>query len=324
MPQNDPDALLATLIHISDTHFGSQFTTEEGTWKKLTTLRGLQVHSYQVARSLAIRVKQIFSDREDIRIPVCVVFTGDLTSSGKEDEFLVGSTFLRGEHWLGAGDKVGLGLGPICTAMSVDSPPTLFSIPGNHDIWQRNNPKVMDIYKDNFPFSYPNVLEIKTTKCPIVIYGLDSTLNTKLRHRFARGRVPPGQLESLEKKLQDGLRNKVIQVVCVHHPLIDPEGKSSKLTMQLDKRGIIARRLLEAGAHLVLSGHLHEYSTAQAKPGVLPAHVIIGTATQQFEKRSFCVFDVYQSRIEGTVFHFDPTVCQFKPDLSAKQVFPVS
>src|SRR5262245_25646117 len=110
---------LATLIHISDLHFGKIFKTEAGLIKSLLVdvpmlgeyFQGSYQHSYIAARALARRINQIIRDEKTGGHPVCVVFTGDLTSRGEENEFIVGATFLRQSHETGGGDPVGLNLG---------------------------------------------------------------------------------------------------------------------------------------------------------------------------------------------------------------------
>ncbi len=114
MQQNVDNEPLGTLVHISDLHFGNKFTADEKLMKRMLAslpfAQGLCGHSYQAARALALRVNQIIHDRRSKKIPVCVVFTGDLTRSGEEGEFVVGSTFLRKAHSTGAGRSVGLEL----------------------------------------------------------------------------------------------------------------------------------------------------------------------------------------------------------------------
>ena len=89
---------LATLFHISDLHFGNQFFNNITFFKKIqsaTPLKGFFVHDYQVACALANRINDIKIDRKDNNIPCGVVFTGDLTASGKDLQFITGSNFLR-------------------------------------------------------------------------------------------------------------------------------------------------------------------------------------------------------------------------------------
>ncbi len=309
------DGLLATLIHISDLHFGCDFTADETVWKQGLALipgaQGLFRHSYQAARALAQRVNQIIADRRAEGVPICVAFTGDLTRGGEEKEFLVGSTFLRSAFAFGAGNYVGLKLGNDRKTIQLGSEPALFAVPGNHDIWGRKDPRAVGAYRRHFPGDFPLGFEIQSELRPVILYGLDSTQNTDLRHRLARGRVPPEELEALETKLQEGLKRNAIQIVCLHHPLADPQHRIIDATMKLEDRELIARRLLQSGADLVLAGHIHEWFVADAESDKMPTLAVAGTATQQVSARSFFVTDVYKHSIKLFLFEFGIETRQF-------------
>ena len=82
---------ITTLLHISDLHFGDRFITHETRFKRrlafLPFVQGLYTHSYSVASALALRANHILTNRKAKPIPSCVVFTGDLTHGGAENEF---------------------------------------------------------------------------------------------------------------------------------------------------------------------------------------------------------------------------------------------
>lgn len=316
MRESSDKQLLATVIHISDLHFGDKFTTDETKFKRLLAslpyLQGTCAHSYQAARALAIRVNQIIENRINRNIPVCVAFTGDLTSSGEDAEFTVGSTYLRSEYRVGAGQSVGLGLGNDREFIEPGDEAAVFTVPGNHDIWKRRHPDVMGTYRRHFPNRFPRFF-IDTAKRSIILYPLDSTQNTVLRHRLARGRVPEEDLDALVAMLKFGTSLDCIQIVCLHHPIGDPPDKTFGVSMILDAREQIAQRLAESGASLVLSGHVHECYIVDAKPSIIPAHVVAGTATQQFSERSFFVLDIYEDEIWPLVFGYDQESLQFVP-----------
>jgi 3',5'-cyclic AMP phosphodiesterase CpdA len=308
---------LATLIHVSDLHFGSHFTSDETRWVQLASnlplVQALLGHSYQAVRALAIRVNGILSNRRVAGITTCVIFTGDLTSRGEKHEFVTGDTFLRSSHCLGAGNFVGLELrGELPRRLEAGAAPVLLCIPGNHDIWKRAEPQMLGVYRESFPGDFPLQLEISTGGRTMIIYGLDSTLNTDFGHKFARGRVPLAQLEALEKCLAHGVKRGAIQFVCLHHPLTDPPNKSFDATMRLEQREMIAKRLVRAGANLVLAGHLHEWFVTQEICNERPAQLVVGTATQQCSPRSFAVADVFESVIKILIFEFDENTCQFR------------
>lgn len=298
----EEDLPLASLIHISDLHFGRAFSKSRLREKAFSPF-GVCVHSYQASRALALRIGQIVRNRTARQVPTCVVVTGDLTRSGDGEEFLVASTFLRSAHSTGAGRGVGLLLGEFQQEIH-PTKPGLFVVPGNHDIWSRRKPDALGTYKHNFPGAFPTECRVTTRSRPVVLYGLDSTQNTALRHKLARGRIPPEQLEAVYDLLTERVDSGGIQIVCLHHPLDDPRHDASDPSMELDNRVSIARGLVRAGADLVLAGHLHRfYARMQLSPEV-PARATAGSSTQRTSEANFVLYDVYSARIELTVYRY--------------------
>jgi len=322
MQQTNDDEPLATLVHISDLHFGNKFTADERVLKRLLAMlpyvQGVCGHSYQATRALAFRINQIVRNRKERKIPVSVVFTGDLTRSGEEAEFVVGSTFLRNAHSTGAGRNVGLKLREPQEELKRGSEPALFAIPGNHDIWKRRRPDMIGAYRRFFPGGFPVICRIETRSRPILLCGLDSTQNTEMRHRLARGRIPPDELDFLCEHLPSAQYADAIKIICLHHPLGDPPDKTYNVSMRLEHREAIAQRFLTSGADLVLAGHIHEFH-------VFPKtnHAVAGTATQQFSERNFLLLDVYEREIQLLPFDFDIRSLQFLPTVEKRHIFSI-
>ncbi len=246
------------------------------------------------------------------------MFTGDLTRSGEEEEFIVGSTFLRKAHSTGAGRDVGLELRESQEKLKRGSKPALFAIPGNHDIWKRRSPDQRGAYKRFSPGMFPTICRIETRSRPILLCGLDFTQNTEMLHRLARGRVAPDELDFLCTNLPLARYSEAIKIVCLHHPLGDPPGKSHNVSIRLEDREAIAERLRACGADLVLAGHIH-------KSHIFPEtnHAVAGTATQQFSKRNFLLIDVYEREIKLLPFDFDSRSLQFLPTEDKRHTFSI-
>lgn len=258
-----------------------------------------------------------------------MVFTGDLTSRGQQGEFSVGSTFLRNAHNVGAGTDVGLRLGPPLDQINTISGPKLFAIPGNHDVWQQDQPVQHAAYRAHFPGDFPIQCSIVTRSRPIVLYGLDSTQTTylggwlawggvkssKLGKWLARGGVKGSELDRLSGLFEASWtsNNDVIQIVCLHHPLADPPDRSYKLSMmRLDDRDNIASRLRAFGVDLVLAGHVHRCFIPNNRN--LPPHAVVGSATKQFSRdRNFLLIDIHEKKICLTVFDYCKDRLQFVP-----------
>lgn len=322
--------ILATLIHISDLHFGHRFTTDETLFKELLAnipfLKGVYTHSYQATRALSIRINQILTDRKGNNIPGVVVMTGDLTRGGDQDEFLIGTTFLRGETWTGAGKAVGLKLGGERSEIDETSDPALLAVPGNHDIWKRKHPEQLAAFFDYFPDEYPRSWKITTKGRPIVLHGLDSTQTTDLKNKLARGYVRPEKLDALCKEIElskiiDEYKD-AIHIVSLHHPLIKEKDKS-EITMVLDNRDTVAQRLYSSGVDLVLAGHFHREYYVSEKPG-MPNHALAGTATQLFSDRNFLLLDIYEEKIQLKLFEYSKKTLEFIPIKRKEHTFVIS
>ena len=203
----------------------------------------------------------------------------------------------------------------------------LYLTPGNHDIWQRSKPNVVGACRRHFAERFPSSLEIRTRGRPILLFGLDSTENTELRHALARGRVSIEQLDLLARRFRatGGLHKEhPLLIVSLHHPLSDPGDKTHYVTMRLDDRTFIAKRLFQGGANLVLAGHLHEWFIRQAESPHLPAQAVVGSATIQVSERSFFACDIYDTRISITPFEYDVSDREFVPKSSRSENIPLA
>ena len=83
------------------------------------------------------------------------------------------------------------------------------------------------------------------------------------------------------------------------------------MTMRLEDREMVCKRLSDAGADLVLSGHVHEWFVSPKVQDKAPNHFTIGTGAQQCSKRSFAVIDIFEDLIKIIVFEFDEKCKQF-------------
>ncbi len=288
---------LATVIHISDLHFGSSIYNQLSTFKKLASRTPLQSrfpHSFEVARALSNEVRRIAADREKRGIPLTIVHTGDLTRIGEPEELMVGTTFLHSAHVTGAGARVGL-----------DS--NVIDIPGNHDIWQRYTPSKMAVIADYYYRQpYPRKREVPFRGGKIVFHGLDSNRGSKSAHWQANGEVDPEQLDAVCEQIRSNRSGGTIHIVCIHHPL------AGDLNLRLNHRETIALRLAEAGASLVLAGHVHKHLVFTAS-NEIPRHLVAGTACQMGTENTFLVLDFFQSQVDWTHYQHNRDRWKFLP-----------
>jgi 3',5'-cyclic AMP phosphodiesterase CpdA len=312
---------LATIIQISDLHFGAKFTNEESWFRqnissKIPFYPGAFPHSYQRACALANRVKQIVLRRIAARIPTAVAITGDLTQTGAPAEFVIANKYLRSE--IQATIRVGLNLGNKDRKEIRPGNVGLFVVPGNHDVWHRKTRDDTNFFRHFSKVKFPTECWIKTSSRPVVLYGLDSTKTTEVEQRLQRGRVLPTEVQALCDAVRRNSQHGPIHVLCLHHPIADPEENVIQHIQKLHGREDIARTLLKAGVHLVLSGHVHRFYARQVIEPEHPNHAVAGTATRQHSECSFSVLDIYLDTMQLTVHEFDDSSAQF---LKKKRTF---
>ncbi len=164
--------------------------------------------------------------------PELLLASGDLTHRGRRDQHERAARFLRG-----------LGL-------------PVVAVPGNHDI----------------PYSFPARFtrpwaeferEWKTTRpihsgAGVHVVGMNSVRPW----RQQSGRVSDSQLRWAEERLRDADAG-ALRVVMLHHHLIAAPWRSRKRPVA--GRNAVLRRLIEAGAELILAGHVHQAALSERR-----------------------------------------------------------
>ncbi len=162
--------------------------------------------------------------------PDAVIMTGDLTMRATKDEFQRGGDWLR----------------------SLGVPVTLEV--GNHDI-----PYYWDPFRRIFsPYQRYAAVETMIEK-PLDLPGLTvvplkTTARAQWRWNWSKGRVSPGSLSRALAMIADVPKGNLI-LVAAHHPLIEGGTTGTANTRHGDEA---LTALAEAGAHAVLSGHVHD------------------------------------------------------------------
>lgn len=162
--------------------------------------------------------------------PDAVVMTGDLTMRATRDEFQRGGDWLR----------------------SLKVPVTLEV--GNHDI-----PYYWDPFRRLFaPYqryaAVERMIERELDLPGVTIVPLKTTARAQWRWNWSKGRVSRGSLRRALVMIAEVPAGNVI-LVAAHHPLIDGGAKGTAKTHGGDSA---LGALAEAGAHAVLSGHVHD------------------------------------------------------------------
>ena len=171
--------------------------------------------------------------------PNAVICTGDLTQRAKRSEFEAACRYLE----------------------SLPVPVTVE--PGNHDL------PYFNLYERLFrPYRRYGRLE-KMIERPldianVVVVPLKTTARFQLRHNWSWGRVGRRSLAKTLALLESAGDDHVKLVAC-HHPLVDREGGQSSGKTIRGREALEA--LAQAGAHAVLSGHVHTPFDVQVPVG---------------------------------------------------------
>lgn len=300
---------LATIIHVSDLHFGSTFRALTRWRRALDSIPARHPHSPEVAVDLAQAVKSLAARRHAQKIPVAIVHTGDLTQSGKERQFDLCHRYLRSEIVDRTGENVGFKVKCFCEPFTPGEAPwsaRLFEIPGNHDYWKHPRKWFRRVFRNSFPRDFPSEYTLSLGGRRVVsLFGLDSNRAPNRGSVLSKGFVEPAQLGHLAAKLSAPNPDRELRVVCVHHPL-ESNGNFNDERIRLSNRDLVSATLFKAGAHLVIGGHIHEYRKFGGGPGS-PLNLIAGSGTQQNADHNFLVFDVFVDRVEWSTYAYDPT-----------------
>ena len=188
------------------------------------------------------------------RRPDAVICTGDLTMRARTREFAAAA------EWLG-----GLGV-----PVSVEA--------GNHDIPYYWEP----ITRVRRTFERYDVLR-QAVHCDLTVEGaalvsLQTIASAQWRLNLSKGLVRPAALS----RALDGLAGASaagLRLVACHHPLVDANTRSSGSTRG-GRQALAA--LAQAGAHAVLSGHVHDAFDLVAETAGGPIRMIgAGTLSQR-------------------------------------------
>jgi 3',5'-cyclic AMP phosphodiesterase CpdA len=219
--------------------------------------------SWRVRRGSIHRTEVLDALLQDVAAaaPDHIAITGDLTNISLEEEFVVARGWLR----------------------RFGDPRRVTAIPGNHDAYVPvPRARSWDLWADylvsddagralvsggsesgSSGISFPSVRIRK----PLALVGVCSAVPTP--PFFASGAVGRQQLERLERVLTELAATDLCRVVLIHHP---PDASATSARRGLRDVRALRAVLCDAGAELVLHGHLHRprRSWLQAPQGPIP------------------------------------------------------
>jgi 3',5'-cyclic AMP phosphodiesterase CpdA len=114
------------------------------------------------------------------------------------------------------------------------------------------------------------------------VFAINTARGAQIRWNWSKGAVSSGQTRRLCKRLRDSPAGDVRIVVC-HHPLIEIVG--GPMTARVRGGTYAAETLVEAGADLVLSGHIHTpfvapYPFGDGKTVAVGSGTLVGARTR--------------------------------------------
>jgi 3',5'-cyclic AMP phosphodiesterase CpdA len=171
-----------------------------------------------------------FAETVRAEMPDAVICTGDLTMRARAQEF----------------DAAGRYLEALPVPVTVE--------PGNHDL-----PYFNPIARLFHPYSrygrVERLIERPLDLKHVTIVPLKTTARFQMRRNWSWGVVSRSGLTRALQMLKDAADDH-IKIVACHHPLLDKEGLESQGKTLRGREALQA--LAEAGAHAVLSGHVHD------------------------------------------------------------------
>ncbi len=190
--------------------------------------------------------------------PEIVVASGDLTHRGKATQHAAAATFLRS-------------LGP-----------PVLAIPGNHDIPYTFPARFTRTFTE-FERHWETTEPVFSSE-RVYIVGLNSV--RAWRHQS--GGIRESQLRHAREQLAQASAS-ALRVVTLHHHLIGAPWRSRK--KPVSRRSHVLAALVDAGAELILAGHIHQ-----------------GAVSERHE------FEVIHGDVRGAVFSIAPGLGQPRPN----------
>lgn len=194
------------------------------------TTRFLQVSDLHVGTSEDTAVEHALEALVQRVAPEIIVASGDLTHRGRSEQHTRAASFLRA-----FGHPV-------------------LAVPGNHDIpytFPARFTRTFDQFERHWETTEPVY-----RSSALFIVGLNSV--RPWRHQS--GGIRREQLQRAANLLA-GAPDEALRVVVLHHHLLGAPWRSRKKPVA--KRGWVLASLVEAGAELILAGHIHQATVSE-------------------------------------------------------------
>jgi len=241
---------VATLVHISDLHFGPVDPTNMESeipklWQRCPWFDGLLGHSYHAAVKL-----DRFWGRMERESPFLVV-TGDITACGSEDEYSTAQDFLGRELKPPKGHHVGL----------AQEDWNVRAISGNHDNWPGTPtiwggpPSCKEVFR-RMPYYDAHVLQLPHGYT-LSILGIDTDAGVRPYYwrRFMAQGAFVSQLAELERTLPTP-GEREIRILLLHHSA-QYNSHGPQLKISEPSKGALYDFAGKHNLQVFLCGHTH-------------------------------------------------------------------
>jgi 3',5'-cyclic AMP phosphodiesterase CpdA len=171
---------------------------------------------------------------EEIRLqaPDLIVVSGDFTQIGSRKEFERACLFIE----------------------TLSAP--VFSVPGNHDVPERNLLKRFINPYGHYKRYINADLEPFVVMDGVAIAGLKTSRRARLSLNWSDGTISHDQLDMLEERFSRHPEARC-RVVVAHHPLMHPEEPMARFQRRVKRADKALEVFARIGVRLVLSGHYH-------------------------------------------------------------------
>jgi 3',5'-cyclic AMP phosphodiesterase CpdA len=218
----------------------------------------LHLSDLHVGTAEAPEVERSLAALIERKAPELVIASGDLTHRGRPEQHRAAATFLRS-------------LGP-----------PVLAIPGNHDIPYT--------FPARFTRTFAEFERLWETTEPVFsserVYVVG--LNSVRAWRHQSGGIRESQLRHARDRLAEA-PERALRVVTLHHHLIGAPWRSRK--KPVSRRSHVLAGLVDAGAELILAGHIHQ-----------------GAVSERHE------FEVIRGAVRGAVVSIAPGLGQPRPN----------
>jgi 3',5'-cyclic AMP phosphodiesterase CpdA len=220
--------------------------------------RLLHVSDLHVGASAAPRIEPPLATLIERAAPELVVASGDLTHRGRPDQHEAAASFLR---------ELG---------------PPVLAVPGNHDIPYTFPGRFTKTFRE-FERHWETTEPVFSSPSLYVV-----GLNSVRAWRHQSGGIRESQLRRTSELL-DQAPEGALKVAVLHHHLIGAPWRSRK--KPVSKRSHVLAGLVDAGAELILAGHIHQ-----------------GAVSERHE------FEVIRGDVRGAVVSIAPGLGQPRPE----------